>query len=138
VSRASLVLDTVESGLRFRATLEGGARVVFDDVKGGPDPNPVLTVLAALGACTGMDVIAILRKKRQVVMGYEIELDGERRTEHPRIFTKIVVVHRLRGRDLDPRAIADAIRLSETKYCSVHGMLSGVAGITSRFEIVPA
>ena len=135
---ARLVLDPVETGTKFRATLDGTAELTLDDVKGGPDPNPVQILLAALGACTGMDVISILRKKRQVVLGYEIEVDGERRAEYPRVFTKIVVVHRLRGHDLDRRAIADAIRVSETKYCTVHGMLGAVAEITSRIEIVPA
>jgi len=137
MNRAHLVLDTVESGLRFRATVDDTAKLVFDDIKTA-DPNPVQTVLASLGACTGMDVISMLRKKRQVVLRYEIELEGERRAEYPRVFTRITLVHRLRGRDLDPVAIADALRLSETKYCSVHGMLSGVAQITNRFEIVPA
>ena len=138
MNRAALVLESVESGLRFRAVMDDTAQMTFDDDKGSPEPNPVQAVLAAVGACTGMDVIAILRKKRQVVLGYEIELEGERRAEPPRSFTKITVVHRVRGRDLDPRAIADAIRLSETKYCSVHAMLEGKATITSRFEIVPA
>jgi putative redox protein len=138
MNRAALVLESVEAGLRFRAVMDDTARMTFDDDKGSPEPNPVQVVLAAVGACTGMDVIGILRKKRQVVLGYEIELEGERRAEPPRSFTKITVVHRVRGRDLDPRAIADAIRLSETKYCSVHAMLEGTATITSRFEIVPA
>ena len=137
VNRARLVLDTVESGQRFRATADGRAQMVFDDIK-NEEVNPVQAVLSALGACTGMDVIGILRKKRQVVLGYEIELEGERRAEHPRVFTRITMVHRVRGRNLDPRAVEEAIRLSDTKYCSVHGMLAGVAEIVSRFEIVPA
>ena len=95
-------------------------------------------LLVGLGGCTGMDVISILRKKRQVVLGYEVVLTGERRAEHPRSFTRIEVVHRLRGRELDPKAIEEAIRLSDTKYCSVHATLAPVVEIVSRFEIIPA
>ena len=66
-----------------------------------------------------------------------VAIEAQRRDEHPRIFTRIEIVHRLRGRDLSPAAIEDAIRLSDTKYCSVHGMLAGTAEIVSRFEIEP-
>ena len=89
----------------------------------------------ALGGCSGADVVSILEKKRQKVTGYEIEVRGERRAEHPRIYTKIEVVHRLRGHGIDSKAVADAIHLSETKYCSVSGMLSAAATISMTFEI---
>ena len=92
-------------------------------------------VLIALGGCTGADVVGILEKKRQRVTGYEIEVRGERRAEHPRIYTRIEVVHRIRGRKVDPKAVASAIELSETKYCSVSAMLSAAATIDTRYEI---
>jgi putative redox protein len=112
--------------------------VPVDDVSSPAAASPVQMVLAALGGCSAIDVLQILRKKRQDVLGYEVLVHGERRAEHPRIFTTIEIVHRVRGRDLRPTAIADAIRLSDTTYCSVHAMLEGRAKITSRFEIVPA
>jgi putative redox protein len=93
-------------------------------------------VLIALGGCTGADVHSILQKKRQRVTGYEIEVRGERRQEHPRIYTKIDVIHYVRGYDLDAKAVAHAIELSETKYCSVSAMLGMAAKITSRFEVI--
>ena len=98
-------------------------------------PTPMELILMALGGCSGADVVSILEKKRQRVTNYEIEVRGERRAEHPRIYTKIEVVHRLRGRGLDSKAVADAIRLSETRYCSVSGMLSAAATISMTFEI---
>ena len=98
-------------------------------------PTPMELILIALGGCCGADVVSILEKKRQKVTGYEIEVRGERRAEHPRIYTKLEVVHRLRGRALDSKAVADAIHLSETKYCSVSGMLSAAATISMSFEI---
>jgi len=98
-------------------------------------PTPMELVLIALGGCTGSDVVSILEKKRQRVTGYEIEVRAERRAEHPRIYTSIEVVHRLRGHNIDPKAVAHAIELSDTKYCSVSGMLSAAAKITTRYEI---
>ena len=98
-------------------------------------PTPMELILMALGGCSGADVISILEKKRQGVTGYEIEVRGERRAEHPRIYTKIEVVHRLHGHGIDPKAVADAIHLSQTKYCSVSGMLSLAATISMTFEI---
>ena len=98
-------------------------------------PTPMELLLIALGGCTGADVVPILEKKRQRVTGYEIEVRGERRSQHPRIYTSIEVVHRVRGRNVDPKAVAHAVELSETKYCSVSAMLSAAAKITTRFEI---
>jgi putative redox protein len=88
-----------------------------------------------LGGCTGADVVSILEKKRQHVTGYEIEVRAERRDEHPRIYTSIEVIHRVRGAGIDPKAVAHAIELSETKYCSVSAMLGASARLSMRFEI---
>ncbi len=98
-------------------------------------PTPMELLLIALGGCTGADVVGILEKKRQQVTGYEIEVLGTRREEHPRIYTEIEVVHRLRGRALDEKAVAHAIELSESKYCSVSAMLGASAAIKMRYEI---
>jgi len=137
VNVARVVLETVAApGERFAAHLEGGTVVRFDNQASPEAASPVQSLLGALGSCTGIDVIGILRKKRQQVTAYEIRIEGQRRAEHPRTFTHIEMIHRLRGVGLDPAAIAEAIRLSDTKYCSVHGMLEGVAKISSRFEIL--
>lgn len=98
-------------------------------------PTPMELLLISLGGCTGADVVGILEKKRQRVSGYEIEVRGVRREEHPRIYTEIEVVHRLRGRALDPKAVAHAIELSESKYCSVSAMLGASTTIKTRYEI---
>ena len=137
-STAVLTLETVEGeGLRFRAQAGSKTQMVVDSGPGMVAPSPVETLLVALGGCEAMDVISILRKKRQIVTGYEIELSGERRADHPRAFTRIEVVHRLRGQGLSRAAIEDAIRLSQTKYCSVHASLSREIEIVSRYEIIP-
>ena len=98
-------------------------------------PTPMELLLISLGGCTGADVVSILEKKRQRVTAYEIEVRGERRAEHPRIYTNIEVVHKVRGHAVNEKAVADAIELSETKYCSVSAMLGAAAKITMRYEI---
>ncbi|HKQ58222.1 MAG TPA: OsmC family protein [Candidatus Eisenbacteria bacterium] len=135
---ASVVLQTVEgTGIVFEATCGSGGTFVMDSAPEPRGASPVDTLLASLGGCCGMDVIGILRKKRQVVTGYEVRVSGERVDEYPRRFTRIEVVHRLRGRGLSAAAIEEAIRLSDTKYCTVYATLAPAVEIVSRFEIVP-
>ena len=85
-----------------------------------------------------MDVISILRKKRQEVTAYEVIVTGDRRPRAPRAFTRIEILHRVHGRNLKPVAIEEAIRLSDTKYCSVHASIDPAIRIESRYEIIPA
>jgi putative redox protein len=135
---ASLMLTTVEGeGLRFKVHV-GRFMLALDSGAHAQAASPVQVILAAIGGCTGMDVIGILRKKRQKVTAYTIEVVGERAAEHPKVYTKVTVVHRLTGHALSPTAVEDAIRLSDTKYCSVFAMLKATVEITSRFEILPA
>ena len=135
-SRATLKLETVE-GTRMRFAARAGEHTFLLD--SGPEaegPTPMQVVMAALGGCTAMDVISILRKKRQAVTGYEIEVNGERRMDqHPKVFTRLEVVHRVRGHGISAAAVAEAIQLSDTKYCSVHAMLAPAVAITTRFEV---
>lgn len=132
-----LRLRTVEGAGRQLAAESGSGHVlVMDDAEGGAGPRPVDFALLALGGCTALDVISILRKKRQHVTGYEIELQAEQSPEFPKVFTRVEIKHRLRGR-IDPEAVKRAIHLSETKYCSVGAMISKTATIETTFEIMP-
>jgi putative redox protein len=97
--------------------------------------TPMELLLLALGSCTAVDVISILRKKRERVTGYHVEVRGERRAEHPRKYTRFDVRHVVSGRGVSEKAVAQAIELSETKYCSVAATLSPGAEIVSSFEI---
>jgi putative redox protein len=135
-SSAVLRLETVEGpGLRFGARI-GENAFVLDTGPEAEGPSPVQAVQAALGGCTAMDVISMLRKKRQQVTGYEVEVLAERRMDqHPKIFTRMEIIHRVRGRGINPAAVAEALELSDTKYCAVHAMLEHVVAISSRFEI---
>jgi putative redox protein len=132
-----LSLTTVEgTGRRFVAESGSGHAVVMDDAEGHTGPKPIELALLALGGCTAFDVINILRKKRQQVTGYEVEVRAEQRAEPPAIFTHVEIKHRLRGQ-IDPEAVKAAIHLSETKYCSVGAMISKTAKIEASFEIIP-
>jgi putative redox protein len=136
---AHLTLETVEgTGQRFGVLTGSGMRMTLDDRNGQQGPTPVETLLVALGGCSGMDVVSILRKKRQDIRHYEVVVTGEQREEHPRRFQRIEILHRVHGADLSPAALEDAIRLSDTKYCSVHASLVPEIEIISRYEIVPA
>src|SRR5262249_26850623 len=106
-------------GLEFEARFATGSLVIDSDAHPA-GPNPVQTLLAALAACAAMDVISIRRKKRQRVSAYEVVMPGERAPEHPRYYTAIELVPRLRGSAIAPAAVEEAIRLSVEKYCSVY------------------
>jgi putative redox protein len=132
-----LRLATVEgTGRQFVAQTAAGHAVVMDDGVGKTAPKPIDYVLLALGGCTAFDVISILRKKRQRVTRYEIELKGEQCEEPPTVFTRVEIKHRLWG-EIDPEAVKTAIHLSETKYCSVGAMIAKTAKIEATFEILP-
>lgn len=98
--------------------------------------TPVELLLIALGSCTAVDVISILRKKRERVTDYQVEVRGRRRTEYPRSFTHMEVKHIVRGHQVSEKAVAQAIELSETKYCSVAATLRPGVEITSIYEII--
>jgi putative redox protein len=99
-------------------------------------PTPVELLLVALGSCTAVDVINILSKKRQRVTSYKVEVSGERREDHPRAFKSMNVHHILKGSNISASAIAQAIELSETKYCSVAATLRPTVEIHSTFETI--
>ena len=123
------------TGLAFRARSEEGLEFTLDSGTAAVGPSPVDVLLAALGGCAGMDVITILRKKRLDVTGYAIEVEGERRDEHPKALTRMALVHRVRGRALPRAAVEEAVRLSETKYCSVYATLAPGVALSSRVEV---
>jgi putative redox protein len=101
-------------------------------------PTPMELLLVALGGCTAVDVIGILQKKREDIKMYRVEVKGERRQEHPRSFSRLEVHHIVTGRNISAKSVAQAIELSESKYCSVAATLRPTAEIVSTFEIIEA
>jgi putative redox protein len=96
--------------------------------------GPREVLLVALAGCTAMDVISILTKKRQQAASYRIDVEGESATEHPQVFTSIVVEHRVTG-DVDAEALRRSIELSATRYCPVSAMLSRATTIEHRYRL---
>jgi putative redox protein len=128
-------------GMRFVGQADSGHAVTMDAAaaEGGLNSaaRPSELLLLGLAGCTGMDVISILRKKRQPVSGLELVVSAEMETKHPKRMTAIAVVYRVRGAGVDPEAVRRAIELSETTYCSVGLTLKNPVPITSTFTIVP-
>jgi putative redox protein len=123
----------------FVGVTPSGHSVVFDtNSERSNAPSPVEILLVALGSCTAVDVASILQKKRQKVTSYQVEVSGQRRDEYPRSYTSMKVHHVLTGKGLSDKAVAQAIELSETKYCSVAATLRPTVEIQSSFEIIEA
>jgi len=117
-------------------TPSGHAQAIETDSQRGSAATPMELLLIALGCCTGVDVISILQKKRQLVSDYRIEVKGERRDSFPRSYTRLFVKHIFRGHNLSETAVAQAVELSDQKYCSVAATLRGSAEIVTSYEII--
>ncbi|HEX6124774.1 MAG TPA: OsmC family protein [Pyrinomonadaceae bacterium] len=114
----------------------GHAQIIDTKGERRSAPSPVEMLLVSVAACTAADVISILLKKRQDVSNYNVEIAGERADEHPRKFLKFHIHHIVQGRSVSEKAVADAIELSDTKYCSVAATVRPTAQITTSYEIV--
>ena len=132
----------LETEMRFDAEAGSGHHVTLDAAEHGGGQNagfrPMELLLVGLGGCTGMDVISILRKKRQQVTGYEVHVSGIRAEDHPMVFVEITVEHIVTGHDVQPEAVERAIQLSKKRYCGAGAMLGKVAHLTHTFRIVEA
>ncbi|HOU12552.1 MAG TPA: OsmC family protein [Anaerolineae bacterium] len=127
-------------GMRMVGDVEGGPAIILDS--SSPEygthsgPSPMELLLLGLAGCTAMDVISIMAKKRQPMTNLQIKVQGERADTHPRIWTKIHLEYIAYGQGVSETALARAIELSESTYCSVHAMLSKAAEITTSYRIV--
>ena len=138
-----MAADGVKAIVRFVAedlflsiTPSGHALPLDTDSSRSAAASPVELLLVALGSCTATDVAGILAKKRQRVTSYVVEVSGTRREEHPRSFTSMKVHHVFTGKSISAKAVAHAIELSETKYCSVAATLRPGVEIQTTFEII--
>jgi len=135
-------LVKLETGMQFDAEGGSGHHITLDagEHSGGQNAGfrPMELLLVGLGGCTGMDVISILRKKRQQVTGYEVHVSGIRAEDHPMVFIEITVEHIVTGHRIQPEAIERAIQLSKERYCGAGAMLGKVAHLTHTFRIVEA
>lgn len=110
---------------------------LMDDSAGGTGPKPIELVAAGLAGCTAFDVITILRQKyHQKVTGYVVRVEADQAERPPQVFTAVRIHHFVRGFEIDPSTVEQAIHLSEEKYCSVGAMVQKTATFQTTFEIV--
>jgi len=125
--------------MRFVANDDKGHSIVMDVSKehGGEGSGfgPMQLLLAALGGCSGMDVVEILRKQRQKLDALEMTVSGERVSEPPKVYDKIHIEYKLKGKDLKDKAVQRAIHLSQDKYCSVGATIKAKTKVSYKYEI---
>ena len=118
---------------RFLAIASSGHAVVIDAAKEKTANSPMELVLIGLCGCTAADVVNILRKKREPFTSLEVQAQAERAASPPTVYTEIRLTYRVGGQ-VSRKAMEDAVRLSEEKYCSVAAMLGKTAKITFESE----
>jgi putative redox protein len=130
------LVDPAE-GSRIDAVSGSGFPIHFDTRtpdEDGAGASPTETLLAALAACTALDVVSIMRKKRQTMERYQIAVTGEKADDHPQVFTSIVVEHQVVG-EVSAEAVRRSVELSATTYCPVSAMLSRSVPIEHRYRL---
>ncbi len=122
--------------MRFTIETGSGHRLMVDDGVGNAGARPTETLIAALVACTAMDIASLLAKKRQAVTSYTVDALADQRDEYPQVFTRIDLVHVVDGPGLSLAAVKRCIELSATKYCPISAMISaGPTEIHHRYRV---
>jgi putative redox protein len=124
-------LFAAESGSGHTITMDGAP------ADGGRNlgARPMEMVLMGMGGCTAIDVVSMLKKQRQDVRDIIVELAAERAEDHPRVFTQVTVIYRVRGKGLNRALVERAVSLSDGKYCSATAMVRKSAAITHEVVI---
>ena len=130
----------LDQRMHFTGTADTGFEVVMDSDSsvGGDDtgPRPMELILIGLCGCTAMDVISILRKKRQSVSKLKVKAHADRADTHPKVFTDIMLEYIVSGKNVDPKAVERAIQLSADRYCPAQAMLGQVTNMSTSFIIL--
>lgn len=139
-SVARLSMPDALGGMAFVGLTPSAHTITLDTDRehGGLDsgPQPLELLLAALGSCTAMDVLAIMRKKRQRVTHYSVNVFANTAPDYPKTYTHIYVEHVIGGEGVDPRAMARSLELSITKYCPVHALLARATRVEHAYRIL--
>ena len=127
-------------GALFVAEAGSGHTITMD---GAPDiggrnlaARPMEIVLIGMGGCTAIDVVSMLKKQRQDIEAIDVELVAERADDHPKVFTSVKLIYRVRGRKLNRALIERAVGLSDEKYCSAMAMIRLSAKVTHEVVLV--
>lgn len=125
--------------MSFSGTANSGFRIQLDakqEVGGeGKGFLPMELMALSLAGCTAMDVISILRKKRQDVTDFEVRVEAPRADAHPKVFTRATIEYLVTGHDVDEAAVVRAIQLTSESYCPAQAMLGQVMPIELRYQI---
>jgi putative redox protein len=131
---------TLIKEMQFSGKATSGHTLIMDadDESGGHNAGsrPMELLLVAFGGCSGMDVISLLRKKRQAVSGLEINVKGEKTEDYPKIYKEVHIEYMVKGKNVQKEAVERSIELSLDKYCSVGATLAKAGKITSSYRIV--
>jgi putative redox protein len=126
-------------GLHFTGSAESGFEVPLgaDLETGGANDGfrPLELMAVSLAGCTAMDVISILRKKKQDVTAFEVKVHAEQAQDYPKVFTHTLITYVITGHSVDETALRRSIELSATKYCPAQAMLGRVAPMELCYEI---
>lgn len=127
-------------GLQFIGEASSGHAIVMDSDKDSGGNNtgsrPMELLLMGLGGCSGMDIISILKKKKQDIRNFEINVKGEKAETYPKKFTGINIEFVVTGHNISEEAVKKAVDISMEKYCSVKATLEGVAKIDFSYTII--
>lgn len=122
------------ANMQFVAKANSGHAILMDTSpeKDGTDtaPTPMELLLISLGGCTGMDVVSIMRKMKIDFKSVEIEIKGERASEHPKVYKKIELVYKVKGKNVPEDKVKKAVELSQERYCSISAMLKPTVDIS--------
>lgn len=130
---------TLKEGMHFTGTTDSGFSVQLDakQAVGGTGQGfiPMELMALSMAGCTAMDVISILRKKRQEVTAFEVRVDAPRAEEHPKVFTSAIIEYLVTGHGVDENAVRRAIELTAKSYCPAQAMLGQIMPIDLRYQI---
>jgi len=130
---------TLQENMHFSGVADSGFAIQLDARKevGGDGKGyiPMELMALSLAGCTAMDVISILRKKRQDVTAFEVRMDAPRAKEHPKVFTRASIVYLVTGHGVEEKAVRRAIELTAESYCPAQAMLGKAMPIDLRYQI---
>ena len=131
-----------DHGMSFEGSADTGFTVPLgaSPKVGGENDGfrPMELMAVSLAGCTAMDVISIMRKKRQEITAYEVSVQTDLAEQHPKVFTQASILYKVIGKEIDEAALRRAIQLSAERYCPAQGMLDKVMPIELRYEIYEA
>ncbi len=125
--------------MSFTGSADSGFEVPlgsYPEVGGDNDGfRPMELMAVSLAGCTAMDVISILKKKRQEVSDFQVKVETERADQHPKVFTSAVIEYHVAGKDIAENAVTRAMELSADAYCPAQAMIGKIIPLTLKYFI---